>query len=144
MQWSKSNGQSAMNCYRSVWSELSLPNPCKIVKVAAGHDGLHCVLLSDMGSAYFLGVSRRGEDGDQGRYRKQPRVLKPKRITKTDGQFIVDVACNNGTTALVTKDGLLYMFGKDVTYCESLTGKYFNKKFNLIIYLMIILYLKVL
>lgn len=125
MQWSKSNGQSAMNCYRSVWSELSLPNPCKIIKVAAGHDGLHCVLLSDTGSAYFLGVSRRGEDGDHGRYRKQPRVLKPKRITKIDGQFIIDVACNNGTTGLVTKDGLLYMFGKDDTYCDIHTGKCF-------------------
>lgn len=126
MQWSKSNGQSTINCYRSVWSELSLPNPCKIVKVAAGHDGLHCVLLCDTGSAYFLGVSRRGEDCDHGRYRKQPRVLKPKRITKLDGQFIIDVACNNGTTALVTRDGLLYMFGKDDTYCDIHTGTYFN------------------
>ncbi|XP_060843295.1 E3 ubiquitin-protein ligase MYCBP2 isoform X2 [Rhopalosiphum padi] len=121
-QWLKSNGQSSINCYRSVWSELSIPNPCKIIKVAAGHDGLHCVLLCDTGSAYFLGVSRRGEDCDNGRYRKQPRVLKPKRITKLDGQFIVDIACNNGTTALVTKDGLLYMFGKDDTYCDIHTG----------------------
>lgn len=96
------------------------------MKVAAGHDGLHCVLLSDTGLAYFLGVSRRGEDGDHGRCRKQPRVLKPKKIAKLDGQFIVDVACNNGTTALVTKDGLLYMFGKDDTYCDTHTGKYLN------------------
>lgn len=96
------------------------------MKIAAGHDGLHCVLLCDTGSAYFLGVSRRGEDCDHGRYRKQPRVLKPKRITKLDGQFIIDIACNNGTTALVTRDGLLYMFGKDDTYCDIHTGKYFD------------------
>ncbi|XP_050423071.1 E3 ubiquitin-protein ligase MYCBP2 isoform X2 [Adelges cooleyi] len=122
MQWSRPKGQSVMNSHRSVWSELTLPNQCKIIKVASGHDGSHCVFLSDLGSAYFLGVAKRGEDGEEDRCVKPSKVTKPKKITKMDGHYIVDVACNHGTTALVTKDGLLYMFGKDTIYCDRYTG----------------------
>lgn len=32
--------------------------------------------------------------------------------------FVIQAACNNGTTALVTKDGELHMFGKDTTHCD--------------------------
>lgn len=44
-------------------------------------------------------------------------------MNKVDGQHIVYAACNNGTTALITKEGELLMFGKDTTHCDPVTGK---------------------
>ena len=35
---------------------------------------------------------------------------------------MVNAACNNGTSALVTKEGELFMFGKDSAYCDGNTG----------------------
>lgn len=46
------------------WSELSVPKSPKITHIAAGHDGLHAVLIAEDGSVYFTGTARRGEDGD--------------------------------------------------------------------------------
>lgn len=46
-------------------------------------------------------------------------------MLKVEGYTIVNAACNNGTTALVTKDGELLMFGKDTTHCEPNTGYYY-------------------
>lgn len=43
-------------------------------------------------------------------------------MIKVDGQFIVNAACNNGSTALVTRDGELLMFGKDTTHADHTTG----------------------
>ena len=43
-------------------------------------------------------------------------------MIKVDGQFITYAACNNGTTALVTKEGELLMFGKDTTHSNHTTG----------------------
>uniref|UniRef100_A0A8D8FFM7 E3 ubiquitin-protein ligase highwire n=1 Tax=Culex pipiens TaxID=7175 RepID=A0A8D8FFM7_CULPI len=31
----------------------------------------------------------------------------------------MNISCNNGTSAFVTKDGKLIMFGKDTNYCDS-------------------------
>lgn len=42
-------------------------------------------------------------------------------MAKVD-QFIVDAACNNGSTAVVTKDGSLLMFGKDTLHSNPITG----------------------
>lgn len=69
-----------------------------------------------------LGTARRGEDGDQNKVRRQPKPTKPKKMIKVDGQFVVHAACNNGSTALVTRDGELYMFGKDTTHVDQSTG----------------------
>jgi hypothetical protein len=44
-------------------------------------------------------------------------------MIKVDGQFIVSAACNNGTTALVNRDGELLMFGKDTAHVDSSTGE---------------------
>lgn len=46
------------------WYELPFPKRPSIVRCAAGHDGLHAVLLDADGTAFFAGLSRRGEDGD--------------------------------------------------------------------------------
>ncbi|CAG9838821.1 unnamed protein product [Diabrotica balteata] len=43
-------------------------------------------------------------------------------MIKVDGQHIVYVACNNGTTALINKEGELLMFGKDTTHADPVTG----------------------
>ncbi|CAB0004103.1 unnamed protein product [Nesidiocoris tenuis] len=52
------------------WTELAVPKSPKITHIAAGHDGLHAVLVAEDGSIYFTGTARRGEDGD---HRRHPR-----------------------------------------------------------------------
>ena len=54
--------------------------------------------------------------------RRQPKPMKPKKMLKSEGQVVVEAACNNGTTALVLKEGSLVMFGKDTLHCDGLTG----------------------
>lgn len=60
-----------------------------------------------------------------GKVRRQPKAVKPKKMVKVEGLTIINVACNNGTTALVTKDGELLMFGKDTTHADPSTGNLF-------------------
>ncbi len=38
-------------------------------------------------------------------------------------QSVVAVACNSGTSCLVTKKGELFIFGKDTTFADFVTGK---------------------
>jgi len=38
----------------------------KIVQYSVGHEGTHCLLVADDGSVFFVGVAKRGEDGDTG------------------------------------------------------------------------------
>ncbi len=40
-----------------------------------------------------------------------------------EGRTVVQVACNNGSSAIVTKEGELFMFGKDSSHCDSNTGR---------------------
>ena len=68
------------------------------------------------------GTARRGEDGDSSKNRRQPKAVKPKKINKVDGHFIVHASCNNGTSALVTNTGKLIMLGKDTMHCDSSSG----------------------
>lgn len=66
-----------------------------------------------------VGTARRGEDGDhQSKNRRQPKAVKPKKISKVDGHCFVHASCNNGTSALVTNTGKLVMLGKDTTHCD--------------------------
>lgn len=67
----------------------------------------------------FKGTARRGEDGEQSKNRRQLKATKPKKVSKIDGYFITHISCNNGTSAFVTKDGKLIIFGKDTNYCDS-------------------------
>uniref|UniRef100_A0A1B6EGK8 PHR domain-containing protein n=1 Tax=Clastoptera arizonana TaxID=38151 RepID=A0A1B6EGK8_9HEMI len=105
------------------WSELSVVKTPKITQIATGHDGLHAVLVAEDGSVFFTGTARRGEDGDQNKVRRQTKAAKPKKITKIEPAVIVLAACNNGTTALITREGELHMFGKDTTHCDPSTGQ---------------------
>ncbi|KAJ8937054.1 hypothetical protein NQ314_012048 [Rhamnusium bicolor] len=104
------------------WSELILTKAPKVNHIAVGHDGLHAILLTEDGSVFFTGTARRGEDGDQSKVRRQPKPVKPKKMIKVDGQYIVSGACNNGTTALINRDGELIMFGKDTAHADATTG----------------------
>ncbi|XP_046683725.1 E3 ubiquitin-protein ligase MYCBP2 isoform X4 [Homalodisca vitripennis] len=106
----------------SRWQELIVAKAPRIAQVAAGHEGLHAVLVGDDGSVYFTGTARRGEDGDLNKPRRQLKAVKPKKITKIEPSFVVAAACNIGTTGLVTKEGELYMYGKDNTHCDINTG----------------------
>lgn len=45
-------------------------------------------------------------------------------MIKVDGLHVVTGACNNGTTALVTRDGELLMFGKDTAHADASTGNF--------------------
>uniref|UniRef100_A0A182N2D3 PHR domain-containing protein n=1 Tax=Anopheles dirus TaxID=7168 RepID=A0A182N2D3_9DIPT len=88
-------------------------------QVAVGHEANHGLLLTSDGTVYFTGTAKRGEDGELAKTnRRQPKAIKPKRLNKLDGQTVTFVACNNGTSAFVTKDGKLIMYGKDTNYCE--------------------------
>ncbi|KAF9419106.1 hypothetical protein HW555_004277 [Spodoptera exigua] len=84
----------------TIFSRNEAPNAkrCKVMQVAVGHEGVHAILVLDNGSALFTGIARRGED---------------------EGHFVVYAACNYGSTALVTRQGHLLMFGKDTQHCDS-------------------------
>lgn len=38
------------------WSELVLTKAPKVTQIAVGHDGLHAILITEDGSAFFAGV----------------------------------------------------------------------------------------
>lgn len=100
-------------------NELIVSKNSNIIQIAIGHDGIHALLLNDDGAVYFTGTSRRGEDGEISKNRRQFKAVKPKKITKIEGHFIIHISCNNGTSAFVTKTGKVIMFGKDTNYCDS-------------------------
>jgi E3 ubiquitin-protein ligase MYCBP2 len=52
------------------------------------------------------------------RQAKALKALRPKKLSKLEGKVVVQAACNSGTSAAVTKDGQLFMFGKDATHCD--------------------------
>lgn len=76
--------------------EVIVSKTAAVVQVAIGHDGIHALFACDDGTAYFAGTSRRGEDGDSSKNRRQPKASKPKKLPKLDDHFVVQVACNNG------------------------------------------------
>ena len=87
------------------------------LQVAVGHEGGHAVLLADDGGAFFVGTAKRGEDGDASapwKGRRAPKPVKPKKMTKMDAVAapVVGVVANSGTSALITRDGAVFMFGK--------------------------------
>lgn len=50
------------------WCELALPKCPDIAQCATGHEGQHAILVDASGTAYFVGMARRGEDGDLCKY----------------------------------------------------------------------------
>ncbi|GAA6108212.1 E3 ubiquitin-protein ligase MYCBP2 isoform X3 [Tachysurus ichikawai] len=101
------------------WVELPITKSPKIAQFSVGHDGSHALLVAEDGSVFFTGSASKGEDGESTKSRRQPKPYKPKKIIKLETKTAVYTACNNGSSSIVTKDGELYMFGKDAIYSDS-------------------------
>ena len=101
---------------------MSITRAPKISQVAVGQEGQHAIILTEEGATYFAGTARRGEDGDQSKNRRQPKPSRPKKIAKLEGTVIVQAACNNGSSALVSREGELFIFGKDSSHADYSTG----------------------
>jgi len=59
-----------------------------------------------------------------GKNKRQP-PQKPKLMKCMDGKKVISGYCNSGTSALITENGRLYLFGKDSTQADSKTGTLF-------------------
>uniref|UniRef100_S4RQI1 Uncharacterized protein n=1 Tax=Petromyzon marinus TaxID=7757 RepID=S4RQI1_PETMA len=101
------------------WVELPLTKSPKIMQFAVGHDGGHALMVAEDGSVFFTGTAKKGEDGESAKSRRQPKACKPKKMIRMEGKAVVQVACNNGSSALVTREGELYTFGKDAVYSDA-------------------------
>ncbi|XP_059573809.1 E3 ubiquitin-protein ligase MYCBP2 isoform X17 [Alligator mississippiensis] len=101
------------------WVELPITKSPKIVQFSVGHDGSHALLVAEDGSIFFTGSASKGEDGESTKSRRQSKPYKPKKIIKMEGKIVVSTACNNGSSSVISKDGELYMFGKDAIYSDS-------------------------
>ncbi|XP_062389671.1 E3 ubiquitin-protein ligase MYCBP2 isoform X1 [Sardina pilchardus] len=101
------------------WVELPITKSPKIVQFSVGHDGSHALLVTEDGSVFFTGLASKGEDGETTKSRRQPKPYKPKKMMKLESKMAVYTACNNGSSSIITKDGELYMFGKDAIYSDS-------------------------
>ncbi|XP_076822444.1 E3 ubiquitin-protein ligase MYCBP2-like isoform X2 [Clavelina lepadiformis] len=101
---------------------LPIPTQSKINHIAVASDGDHAILITESGSVYFTGTAHRGEDGESSKGRRQ-QAQKPKLMKCMEGKHVLSGCCNSGgTSALVTKDGRLYLFGKDSSQADSKTG----------------------
>ncbi|VDH90727.1 E3 ubiquitin-protein ligase MYCBP2, partial [Mytilus galloprovincialis] len=109
------------------WGELPITKSPKIVQISTGHEGQHALLVSEDGSLFFVGTPKRGEDGDasSSKARRQPKAVKPKKIIRMESmsKHVVYTACNNGSSGILTKEGEVYIFGKDTTHCDHATGQ---------------------
>ena len=115
-------------CSPGRWNEVNVSksgsSPVTITQYSVGHDGLHALLVSEDGSVYFLGTSKRGEDADhQSKPRRQPKPSKPKKMSRMEGHVVVTTACNSGTSCIVNKKGELFVFGKDSSHADFSTGQ---------------------
>ncbi|XP_048243746.1 E3 ubiquitin-protein ligase MYCBP2-like isoform X7 [Haliotis rufescens] len=106
------------------WAELPITKSPKIVHLAVGHDGQHALMVSEDGGVFFVGTPRRGEDGDSSlsKNRRQPKPVKPKKMIRLESRSVVYAACNSGSSAVVTKEGEVYMYGKDTAHCDHASG----------------------
>lgn len=108
------------------WSLLTIPKPVKIDQIAVGHEGGHALLLSNDGTVFFVGTAKRGEDGDNSLPQSCHRLNKPcrvKKFAKLIPNIVPEfVACNYGTSSIVSKSGELYLFGKDTRMLDTDTN----------------------
>lgn len=124
-------GLKTKNPVARQWLDFPIIKSPNIVQVSAGHDGYHVIMVSDKGLVYFAGVAKRGEDGDLNCFAKVRRTIKavkPKRICRMDDKKVVWSACSYATSAMVTRDGQVYMFGKDAYMCDLTTGLLLGSK----------------
>ncbi len=55
--------------------------------------------------------------------RRQPKPVKLKKMIRLESRFVVNAACNSGSSAVVTKEGEVYMYGKDTAHCDHASGE---------------------
>ncbi|KAF2975157.1 hypothetical protein EK904_003165 [Melospiza melodia maxima] len=79
-----------------------------INQIAASRDNKRKSLFGSMDQQRWIAKSRR-----------QSKPYKPKKIIKMEGKIVISTACNNGSSSVISKDGELYMFGKDAIYSDS-------------------------
>lgn len=48
-------------------------------------------------------------------------------MIRLETRLVVYAACNNGSSAVVTKEGQLFIFGKDTTFCDQSSGNALTK-----------------
>lgn len=54
--------------------------------------------------------------------RRVAKASKPKKVIRMEGHDVTFIACNNGTSAFVTRTGDVYMYGKDTAHCDPTSG----------------------
>ncbi|CAB4068655.1 MYCBP2 [Lepeophtheirus salmonis] len=115
-------------CAPGEWSELCIPKNPRIVDIAIGHDGQHACLLTDDGNVFFTGTARRGEDGEQTKARRQPKPVKPKKISRMEGHIVVQFF---NILLIILKESF-FLFGKDSIHCDYSSGQVLDLKGNFI------------
>ncbi|KAJ8027887.1 E3 ubiquitin-protein ligase MYCBP2 [Holothuria leucospilota] len=95
-----------------MWSELTRGKSILFEDCCVWHEGLPAVFLGNDGTTYLClgGHASHQEQGEQGR--RVIKASKPIKLQGMEGKTPIRCACNNGTTAVVTKEGDLYLFGK--------------------------------
>ena len=67
-----------------------------------------------------------------GKVRRHAKVSKPRKLARVEGRFVTQAACNSGTSAVVTRSGELFMFGKENgQHCEPFSGENYTQTFNI-------------
>jgi len=56
--------------------------------------------------------------------RRQMKPVKPKKMIRLEGKRVVSSACNSGSSAVVSHDGQVFIFGKDTFHCDGATGMF--------------------
>ena len=54
------------NVNGSKWAELPIIKSPKIAQYSIGHEGYHGLMVAEDGGVFFVGMAKRGEDGDTG------------------------------------------------------------------------------
>lgn len=102
------------------WTLLPTPKETSGLKsLSVGNDGNYALLCCQNGTVVYVGVAKRGEDGDNAyRYYRRgcyayknvkPRILKG----LLEGECIVSAQANNGISAFITDEGKLILLGRE-------------------------------
>lgn len=102
---------------------MNVPEEVKnsnILYAAAGSD--HCVVIADDGTMYAWGEYDNGQFGTNGRMADLCQYLQPDELIngKVDVQNVKQLICGNQMTALLMKDGKLYVWGNTMANCQNI------------------------
>lgn len=89
-------------------SECGL-RPESVKKIVGG--GGHTLILDTEGRIYSCGQNNKGQTGVS--HSEQTNVLKFRRLSLDNNKTVVDVCCGWDSSAALTKDGELYLWGSN-------------------------------